>query len=416
MLLAARGGHGRSLRAVLELVHVRHVGVATGGPDDPRRGPPRGAPARARPRRRAAASGRRRSGGRSSAAASSSATPGSAGWRRSCTRRSTRSSWRATPSPAATARSSPRSGSSSRDTWRSAGPTSAGLRRVPALPRRACDPGRRPTGSRYLRQAFTRYQRQRFEPDPKRRAELTALANLEIGLHEQTRLQPEIRAALDVAGSTEDELGGRLLCAVWPRLSRRRRRPASRPPRIDRARRRGLRGGPRRAEPHGDHALPDGARAARLGARPRPQPRDAVRGAAADAGRPGARRAGRALRAGTARADDCGARDWSELAQRMHYISHLFRSTTTTPSWPTRRSRPSRSSASGREGPGRRPLRRPGTPGSAPVVPRWRLLKPDSGGLRQRAPLVSVCAIPDKSVRDRRACRARRAAAPQGSR
>jgi hypothetical protein len=23
--------------------------------------------------------------------------------------------------------------------------------------------------------------------------------------------------------------------------------------------------------------------------------------------------------------DDCGARDWSELAQRMHYIAHLFR-------------------------------------------------------------------------------------------
>jgi hypothetical protein len=23
--------------------------------------------------------------------------------------------------------------------------------------------------------------------------------------------------------------------------------------------------------------------------------------------------------------DDCGARDWSELDQRMHYISHLFR-------------------------------------------------------------------------------------------
>ena len=23
--------------------------------------------------------------------------------------------------------------------------------------------------------------------------------------------------------------------------------------------------------------------------------------------------------------DDCGARDWSELPQRMHYISHLFR-------------------------------------------------------------------------------------------
>ena len=23
--------------------------------------------------------------------------------------------------------------------------------------------------------------------------------------------------------------------------------------------------------------------------------------------------------------DDCGARDWSELPQRMHYIAHLFR-------------------------------------------------------------------------------------------
>jgi hypothetical protein len=23
--------------------------------------------------------------------------------------------------------------------------------------------------------------------------------------------------------------------------------------------------------------------------------------------------------------DDCGARDWSDLHQRMHYISHLFR-------------------------------------------------------------------------------------------
>jgi hypothetical protein len=23
--------------------------------------------------------------------------------------------------------------------------------------------------------------------------------------------------------------------------------------------------------------------------------------------------------------DDCGARDWSELDQRMHYIAHLFR-------------------------------------------------------------------------------------------
>jgi hypothetical protein len=24
-------------------------------------------------------------------------------------------------------------------------------------------------------------------------------------------------------------------------------------------------------------------------------------------------------------ADDCGAKDWSDLSQRMHYVSHLFR-------------------------------------------------------------------------------------------
>ena len=65
-------------------------------------------------------------------------------------------------------------------------------------------PGDPPDGQRYLRQAFTRYQQQRFEPDPKRRAELVVLANLEIGLHEQTRLQPEIGEALDAAATTEE--------------------------------------------------------------------------------------------------------------------------------------------------------------------------------------------------------------------
>ena len=33
------------------------------------------------------------------------------------------------------------------------------------------------------------------------------LANLEIGLHEQTRLQPEIREALDAAYATQEDLG-----------------------------------------------------------------------------------------------------------------------------------------------------------------------------------------------------------------
>ncbi|HEX6358157.1 hypothetical protein [Actinophytocola sp.] len=62
-----------------------------------------------------------------------------------------------------------------------------------------CDalrPGEPPDGQRHLRQAFTRYHRALSTQEPKQRAELLLLANLEVGLHEQTRLQPEIAAAL----------------------------------------------------------------------------------------------------------------------------------------------------------------------------------------------------------------------------
>jgi hypothetical protein len=70
-------------------------------------------------------------------------------------------------------------------------------------------PGDPPEGQRYLRQAFARYEQARLEPDAKTRAELTLLANLEIGFHEQTRLQPEIRESLDAAYATQEDLGGR---------------------------------------------------------------------------------------------------------------------------------------------------------------------------------------------------------------
>ena len=65
---------------------------------------------------------------------------------------------------------------------------------------RFCDefrPGDPPDGQRFLRQAFARYYQALFEPVPKARAELLLLANVEIGYHEQTRLQPEILEALD---------------------------------------------------------------------------------------------------------------------------------------------------------------------------------------------------------------------------
>jgi hypothetical protein len=82
-----------------------------------------------------------------------------------------------------------------------------------------CDglrPGEPPDGQRYLRQAFRRIYQGFFEDDPKRRAELMLLANLEIGLHEQTRLQPEIAAGMEAALVDPGEFRARLLQAVFP--------------------------------------------------------------------------------------------------------------------------------------------------------------------------------------------------------
>lgn len=98
-------------------------------------------------------------------------------------------------------------------------------------------PGEPPEGQRYLRQAFGRYYRALFADDPKERAELMLLANLEIGFHEQTRLQPEITAALEAAfevrAEADDGLTRDLLGALFPRGAKRaieamRQRRASR--------------------------------------------------------------------------------------------------------------------------------------------------------------------------------------------
>ena len=58
-------------------------------------------------------------------------------------------------------------------------------------------PGDPPDGQGHLRRAFTAYEAAFRETEVKRRAELTLLANLAIGWHEQTRLQPQIAEALD---------------------------------------------------------------------------------------------------------------------------------------------------------------------------------------------------------------------------
>jgi hypothetical protein len=60
-------------------------------------------------------------------------------------------------------------------------------------------PGDPPDGQGYLRLAFSSYAAAFRESNLKRRAELMLLANLAIGWHEQTRLQPQIAEALDGA-------------------------------------------------------------------------------------------------------------------------------------------------------------------------------------------------------------------------
>lgn len=78
-------------------------------------------------------------------------------------------------------------------------------------------PGEPPDGQRYLRQAFSHYHRARFEVDPIARAQLVLLANLEIGFHEQIRLQPEIVEALDAAVVDPREVREGVVAALFPR-------------------------------------------------------------------------------------------------------------------------------------------------------------------------------------------------------
>jgi hypothetical protein len=144
-----------------------------------------------------------------------------------------------------------------------------------------------------LRQAFARYAQRRS-------AEQIVLANLEIGLHEQTRLQPEIREALDAALAPVIPLWRRIV--GWPvqrKLTQLSRQVISRSMMVLT-----LPGTVLSLGRHLEAEYPELLRTLenpeleQLLARFEPVP-PAI--------------------------DDCGARDWSELRQRMHYIVHLFR-------------------------------------------------------------------------------------------
>lgn len=194
-----------------------------------------------------------------------------------------------------------------------------------------CDglrPGDPPDGQRYLREAFLHYQRQRAEHAPKLRAELLLVANLEIGLHEQTRLQPEIREALDAPYATQQDLGRRLLELLLASGTRARRAVPDRPAAA------ALGWVARKVQDAGAEiarevitesfmvlSLP--GRVLALGAHLPDAYPEALRDLA-----------DQDLAALIARfepiapaPDDCGARDWAVLEQRMHYIVHLFRTT-----------------------------------------------------------------------------------------
>lgn len=77
-------------------------------------------------------------------------------------------------------------------------------------------PGDPPNGQAYLQLAFTRYYESFFIDDPKRQAELRLLANIEIGFHEQTRLQPEILESLNAAKIDPVQVKKHLLGILFP--------------------------------------------------------------------------------------------------------------------------------------------------------------------------------------------------------
>jgi hypothetical protein len=185
-------------------------------------------------------------------------------------------------------------------------------------------PGDPPDGQGYLRRAFERYERRRNERDPKARTELGVLANLEIGFHEQTRLQPEIRQALDAPYATQADLGRRALEGFLPSAARWWsvvRRPAAAVVGVVAA------GTQRSASRLAREVITESfmvlslpGRVLALGthltdafpeALNRPADPDLIELLAQFEPVAPAR-------------DDCGARDWSDLHQRMHYIVHMF--------------------------------------------------------------------------------------------
>jgi hypothetical protein len=77
-----------------------------------------------------------------------------------------------------------------------------------------------PEGQDNLRRAFNNYYAAKFTADPVARAQLEYLANLEIGFHEQIRLQEQIESGMTEPVVAEADWGLRLLLALFPGSAR----------------------------------------------------------------------------------------------------------------------------------------------------------------------------------------------------
>jgi hypothetical protein len=166
-----------------------------------------------------------------------------------------------------------------------------------------------PHGQDCLSSAFRNYQAQGAVEDRAQRAQMTVLANLQIGLHEQTRLQPQIVAAMESAAegihtalgvSTRDHLVLRIRGKVF-------QGPMTDVSRLV------------ITDAMMVLTLPGGALSlARNIVRPFPPDLAAISNPELTA------LVSRYMPSQPA-AESCGATDWGVLEQRMRFISHLFR-------------------------------------------------------------------------------------------
>ena len=186
-----------------------------------------------------------------------------------------------------------------------------------------------------MREAFAHYQQVRREADASARAGWILLANLKIGLHEQTRLQPEIVAAVNAPIVTAEDLGARVLHVLVP-SSRRWPRIAHDPLAkvigwlASRVRREAVRV---TQEVVTQALMVLAVPASNDEYTPLALGRDLVAPVPPSLAAPHV-----ALETFVKEHDpcppggtQCGAKDWCDLPQRMHYIVHLFRAYADTP-------------------------------------------------------------------------------------